>query len=349
MYNESQKMGYVELASKTTPEQAIKRVKSLFNAIENFEKDKQMDICNLPKDEYIDVILQNKKVDRLSYLTELYNILIDYREYCESQQLVDPNAYMAQIGIKKLTKTQLNEKLIEYKKQKQVSDIKTPESLLAFLKDNVFKNANYYVDGKRIHSDALYVIIYLLSFFGITGEEIIKLKRHDIKIEEDNRAKIISQGEEYEIHGEIVPILRNYLSAESVDFKNVKKQIRAIDPEHPFVISGIDNNFANEYRRHYQIIRRRCTNSGVNIPTIAEMSYKGRIYNTCRAAKFAYDNKEITNPLELSDDEIAKIYTSSNHLDERNSIRRNTNNQSRYEIIDAFKSTYKYLDQNNMW
>lgn len=347
MYNESQKMGYVELVAKTAPERATTKVKSLFDAIETFERSKGLDICNLAKDKYADVILQNKKIDRLSYLTDLYNILLDYREYCESKQIVRPDMYMAQIGVKRLTKEQLNEKLIEQKQQKQNSSIKTPEALFTFLKDNVFEDV--YDTGRTISADALYAIIYLLSFFGITGENIIKLRREDIKIEGNNSARIISRGKEYEIYGEVIPVLKNYLSAENVELKNVKREIRIIDAEHPFIVSGRDGDFAKEYRRHYQIIRRRCENCGVDIPTIADMSYRGRIYNACRAAKIAHDNKIITDPLGLSDDDIAKIYTSSNHLSKKNSVRRNTNNQLRFEIINDFRSTYKYLDQNDMW
>ena len=106
-----------------------------------------------------------------------------------------------------------------------------------------------------------------------------------------------------------------------------------------------NSNHALGYRRHYQSMQLTVNNSGVKVPKLVDIAFRGHIYKMCVAAQKIVEQDNEYIPLELTDDEIIKLYEESNYIQNE----RPMNFQQRYEIICEFKNTYEYIKSNNMW
>lgn len=347
MFNEKQKRGYIEVRAKSNDKRVLQSIESLFEDIEWYEEKNNTDICNVKITEYADIILQSKNVSRLSYLSNMQRILMEYRQYCIQRKFIDIDAFMSQMGDPpRITNRQLIKKLAAYKAKNPAAEIRTPEKLFALLKEDVFREADYYdKTTKTIAYDAIYLLIYMFAFFGITGQDFVALKHSDIKIE-SKAATIHKDGKRYLITGETVKILENCLKAKVVKKAGGRRVIiKYTDEEYPFVLSGNNSDAKGEYRRHYQSMQSIIKNSEVEIPRIVDVAFRGRIYKMCMEAKKRSENGgyEVQS---LLDNEIIALYEESNSIQSDNHL---TNFQQRYEIISDFKSTYEHINDNDMW
>lgn len=346
MFNEKQKGEYLQTdAAKRNSAQVVRSIKSLFDDIEWYERECGTDICNTAPMKYPDIILQSRDVGRLSYLSNLNRMLLYYRDYCLAKGFVDDEAFLSQKTLPpKLSNRELMDKLIAYKAKNPTAEIKTPQKLYSLL-ENVFKSVNYYDETtKTVTYDALYMLMYMLTFFGIDTCDLTLLKRGDVRIDGDTGV-ITYKGNPYVITGESVEVLRHYLNA--VVMENVRQRrtiTKQIGVEYLFMTAD-NSDHALGYRRHYQSMQSAINNSDVEVPKLVDISFRGHIYKMCVAAQKNVEQDSGYMPLKLTDDEIIKLYEESNYIQNT----RPMNFQQRYEIICEFKNTYEYIESNNMW
>lgn len=346
MFNEKQKGEYLQTdAAKRNSAQVVRSIKSLFDDIEWYERECGTDICNTAPMKYPDIILQSRDVGRLSYLSNLNRMLLYYRDYCLAKGFVDDEAFLSQKTLPpKLSNRELMDRLIAYKAKNPTAEIKTPQKLYSLLK-SVFRSSNYYDETtKTVTYDALYMLMYMLTFFGIDTCDLTLLKRDDVRID-GHVGVIIYKGNTYIITGESVEVLQHYLNATVIENVRQKRTIaKRIGVEYLFMTAD-NSDHALGYRRHYQSMQLTVNNSGVKVPKLVDIAFRGHIYKMCVAAQKIVEQDNEYIPLELTDDEIIKLYEESNYIQNE----RPMNFQQRYEIICEFKNTYEYIKSNNMW
>lgn len=311
MYNENQKIRFINEQRNNITKQAKERATFVFESIASYEEKANCDVCNLPPKDYAKIILSSMNCDKYQYLCERVGILMQYRLYCFNAKLTDEVKFISGGGSIEFSTKEMDLYDI-YRSYKEADSftkmIFSPNLLCKYLIKHIdVKDDTEW--GYGIALNKLLIIFVMLHFYGASKDEVCNLKTSSVTIYSKENvpfAVVRLRDRSFKVYGEVYNLLLQRSQSDWIipSFASANSNlVQEFEKGYLFLFEG-DKPYENDrYQKFAMKFSNELKKASVRMPTLSQIKYAGIIYQMCEEVY------QLKLPYESVDD-IVNLYGS---------------------------------------